>query len=152
MMRYTIKMQWLLVLLLLPSIAFASEDCASQFRGKCRNVCAPDETAEQGAFIDCAETQRCCVRLQTTKTSGVIIVLIGGYVFKPEMVRIKAGTEVIWKNNDDVEHTITAGDKSFDSGTLGPQKEFKIVFSKPGTYKYYCDMHPSMAGTVIVEQ
>jgi hypothetical protein len=54
-------MRWILALVLLPGSALASEECVGQLHGRCRPACAPDEKPEQGAFIDCAESDRCCV-------------------------------------------------------------------------------------------
>ena len=143
----------LMVLLLLPSLAWASEDCADQLKGVCRETCGPSEVVEAGAFIDCSEGQKCCVASASEKTSVplVKVILIENYSFSPAEIRIGKGTEVIWKNSDGVEHTVTAADGSFDSGTLGPNAEFKKRFDKPGTYSYLCDMHPSMAGSIVVE-
>lgn len=55
------SMKWLLVLVLFPSLAFASENCATQYNGVCRDVCATGEEPAEGAFIDCSEKQECCV-------------------------------------------------------------------------------------------
>ena len=77
--------------------------------------------------------------------------MIENYSFSPAEIRIGKGIEVIWKNSDGVEHTVTAADGSFDSGTLGPDSVYKKRFDKPGTYSYHCEMHPSMAGSIVVE-
>jgi len=147
-------MKWLLLILILfPALAFASEDCSTQFRGKCRDVCTPDEAAEQGAFIDCAENQQCCVPKQALKTSGIVssLVLIDQMAFSPDVLKVKAGTEVIWKNKDSSLHTVTSDDGSFSSGPLDLEGEFKKIFTKPGTYSYACEMHPFMSGKIVVE-
>lgn len=147
------SVKWILVLILLPSFAWGSEHCADQIKGTCREICGPSEVAEPGAFIDCSEGQKCCVASESGKNSVPLakIVLIENYSFSPAEIRIGKGTEVIWKNSDGVEHTVTAADGSFDSGTLGPDAEFKKRFDKAGTYSYLCDMHPSMAGSIVVE-
>ena len=146
-------MKWLLILILFPALAFASEDCSTQLKGKCRDVCAPGETAEQGAFIDCAENQKCCVQREAPETSGRVssFVSIDQMAFSPDVLKIKAGTEVVWKNKDSSLHTVTADDGSFSSGTLDLEGEFKKRFTKPGTYSYTCEMHPFMSGKIVVE-
>jgi len=58
---------------------------------------------------------------------------------------------VEWKNNDDTPHTVTAVDKSFDSGNLNAGDVFTHTFTTPGTYQYSCSYHPWMKGTVIVK-
>jgi plastocyanin len=141
-------MKWLWIVLLFPVLAAASEDCVEQMKGSCRDVCGPGEIAEQGAFIDCGEKQKCCVA-KVPASSHVI--LIDNYTFSPAEIRVRVGAEVIWKNNDGVEHGVTADDGSFASGSLAQGAEYKKKFVKPGVYSYSCEMHPSMAGKVVVE-
>ena len=49
------------ILLCVPAFALAGENC-SMFGGTCRAACGPNETAEAGAFLDCEDTQECCVK------------------------------------------------------------------------------------------
>ena len=53
------------------------EECAAQFGGKCRTVCAPNERSKQGAFLDCSEKEKCCV---SGKTSARHLKQISGQV------------------------------------------------------------------------
>lgn len=80
-------------------------------------------------------------------------VAIQDFSFNPGTIRIKAGETVVWTNNDGTPHTVTAvsGPEMFDSGRLGKGRSFSQAFKTPGTYKYQCNIHPSMRGTVIVE-
>ncbi len=151
--RYNILMKWFLTFVLLPSLAFASEDCATQLGGQCKEACAPNEAAEQGAFIDCTELQKCCVPREAPKTSTAtaVVVVLDQMAFSPDIVKIKAGTEVRWRNNESSVHTVTADDGSFSSGPLEQGGEFRKQFMKPGTYSYTCEMHPFMTGKVVVE-
>ena len=146
-------MKWVLVLVLFPALVFASEDCADQLGGKCKEVCAPGEAPEQGAFIDCTETQKCCVRKEEPKASAASSaeVVLDQKAFSPAVITITAGAEVRWKNKESSVHTVTADDGSFSSGPLEQGGEFRKQFSKPGTYSYTCEMHPSMTGKVVVE-
>lgn len=150
---YNSPMKWLLFFVLFPAVVFASEDCATQLRGKCKGVCAPNETAEQGAFIDCAEQEKCCVQKEAPKTPAAasVVVLLDQMAFTPDVITIKAGTEVKWRNNESSVHTVTADDGSFSSGPLEQDGEFKRQFTKPGTYSYTCEMHPFMTGKVVVQ-
>jgi len=145
--------KWILVLLLFPALTWGSEHCAEQLKGTCREICGPSEVSESGAFIDCSEGQKCCVVSASGNNTVPLAkkILIENYSFSPAEIKIGKGTEVIWKNSDGVEHTVTAADGSFDSGTLGPNAEFKKRFDKPGTYSYLCHMHPSMTGSIVVE-
>ncbi len=80
--------------------------------------------------------------------------------FAPNPVTVAPGTEVEWKNTDTVGHTVTSGKPSdnetgtvFDSSTNGlikPGAEFKFTFQNPGTFDYFCQVHPWMTGQVIV--
>ena len=146
-------MKWFLVVLLLPALVFASEDCGTQLGGKCRGVCAPNEKAEQGAFLDCKEEEKCCVPVEAPKAAAASspVVLIDQMAFSPGVVTVKTGSEVVWKNKDSSLHTVTADDGSFGSPTLEMGGEFKVKFMKPGTYSYTCEMHPFMSGKVVVE-
>lgn len=72
--------KWLLVFVLFPALAFASENCVTQYNGICRDVCTPAEEPAEGAFIDCAEKQECCVAKAAPrkKTAGAGDVMING--------------------------------------------------------------------------
>ncbi len=75
--------------------------------------------------------------------------------FFPATLTVSKGTAVTWVNMDFVQHTVTAGTEQaptslFDSHELGHMQGFSYTFSTSGTYTYYCDIHPSMIGTVVV--
>ena len=75
---------------------------------------------------------------------------IDNFTFSPATVEIPAGTEVRWTNKDDIPHNIVSEDKSFKSKVLDTDDQFTYTFSKPGTYKYFCGLHPKMTATVVV--
>jgi plastocyanin len=70
--------------------------------------------------------------------------------FTPATITVTAGTTVTWKNNDNMTHTVTANDDSYDSGNIGAGSSFSKTFSIAGTYPYHCSIHPSMTGKVVV--
>ena len=70
--------------------------------------------------------------------------------FTPATITVTAGTTVTWKNNDNMTHTVTADDDSYDSGNIGAGGSFSKKFSIAGTYPYHCSIHPSMTGKVVV--
>lgn len=73
------------------------------------------------------------------------------YLYTPASVTVKAGTKVIWKNGTDAAHTVTGkGSWSSYNKQLAVGKSVSHVFSKAGTYKYYCTIHPYMKGTIKV--
>ena len=77
---------------------------------------------------------------------------IENYAFRAPTVTVAVGTHVVWKNLDDDPHTVTATDGSFDSKGLAQGDTFTRRFTKPGTYRYYCKVHPMMRGTIIVKE
>ena len=72
--------------------------------------------------------------------------------YSPQVVTVVIGVNntVTWVNNDDVPHTVTASDGSFNSGNMNAGQSWTHTFTTPGTYNYYCTYHPWMKGTVIV--
>ncbi|MEO9294099.1 MAG: cupredoxin domain-containing protein [Nitrososphaera sp.] len=76
--------------------------------------------------------------------------------FSPNPLKVQPGTKVTWTNADSALHTVTSGkgatpDKMFDSKSLAPKKEFSFKFDKKGTFNYFCMLHPTMVGKVVVE-
>jgi plastocyanin len=72
--------------------------------------------------------------------------------YDPDNITVLIGVNntVIWTNNDNEPHTVTASDGSFDSGNMNPGSTFTYTFTKPGTYLYICTYHPWMHGYVTV--
>jgi plastocyanin len=70
--------------------------------------------------------------------------------FAPQRLEVTAGTTVEWTNRDQVEHTITASDGSWDSGLIAPGATWRHTFDTPGTYAVHCTPHPFMKGEVVV--
>ena len=78
-------------------------------------------------------------------------VKIDNFTFDPPRLTVKAGTSVTWYNQDDIPHTVTASEKQFKSKTLDTDDKFTFTFTTPGTYEYFCSLHPHMTGVVVVE-
>lgn len=70
--------------------------------------------------------------------------------YEPADITVPAGTTVVWLNKGKEDHTVTADDKSFDSGLKKTGGTFSRAFGQPGNYSYYCQPHPWMKGTVQV--
>lgn len=77
--------------------------------------------------------------------------------FDPSTITVSPGTKVEWKNNDKVSHTVTSGSPTdnstgtiFDSSLISAGKDYSFTFDTPGTYNYFCQVHPWMTGQVIV--
>ena len=73
------------------------------------------------------------------------------YAFAPYRARTKVGTQVTWRNNGRMVHTIVAEDGSWTTGPLQTAEVGAHAFDKPGTYTYICKEHPWAYGQVIVE-
>ena len=86
----------------------------------------------------------------TLDVAGVTDVSVVDVAFAPADIEVPVGTTVDWTNGDPFAHTVTARDGAFDSGTLDGGQTFSQTFGEPGTYDYFCAIHPSMTGTVTV--
>jgi plastocyanin len=78
-------------------------------------------------------------------------VQIDQFAFAPQRVTVKAGTTVTWINDDDIPHTVASSGKSFKSKPLDTKDKFSFTFTTPGTYEYFCSLHPHMTGAIVVE-
>jgi plastocyanin len=84
-------------------------------------------------------------------TSGGPSVSIENFNIVPATLTVPAGTTVVWTNHDDVEHTVTASDNAFTSAAIQTDGQFSYTFTTPGTYAYFCAIHPFMTAKVIVQ-
>jgi plastocyanin len=78
-------------------------------------------------------------------------VKIDNFSFGPATVTVPVGTTVTWTNRDDIPHTVVSDDKVFKSKVLDTDEKFSFTFAKPGTYSYFCSVHPKMTGKVVVQ-
>jgi plastocyanin len=80
-------------------------------------------------------------------------ITIDNFTYHPSKLTVPVGTKVTWINRDDVPHTVTSSAKPprFKSGTLDTDDRFSHVFTAPGTYKYFCAVHPHMTAQIIVK-
>jgi plastocyanin len=84
--------------------------------------------------------------------SNALAVTIDNFSFAPMQLEIGAGTQVTWINKDDVPHTVVSIDhKLFKSRALDTDEKFSFTFTTPGTYEYFCSVHPKMTGKIIVK-
>ena len=73
--------------------------------------------------------------------------------FDPQVLTVKSGEQITWINRDEEPHTIVSVEKQFKkSSALDTDQEFTIIAGAPGTYTYFCSVHPKMTGTIIVEK
>jgi plastocyanin len=86
------------------------------------------------------------------KPGSATEVKIDNFSFGPATITIPSGTTVTWTNNDDVPHVVSSDDnKMFKSKALDTDDRFSFTFTKPGTYNYYCAIHPKMTAKIVVQ-
>jgi len=98
------------------------------------------------------KNSRKSARSDETKRASTEVV-IDNFTFDPPKLTVEAGAKVTWINHDDVPHTATSSTRprAFDSGTLDTDEKFSHVFTAPGTYNYFCAVHPKMTAQIIVK-
>ncbi|XVV03751.1 cupredoxin domain-containing protein [Actinosynnema sp. CA-248983] len=79
-------------------------------------------------------------------------VAIAGYAYSPASLTVNVGDTVTWTNQDSAPHNVvvTSGPEKFTSPTLQKGQSFSFTFTKPGSYQYYCSVHPDMKASVTV--
>jgi plastocyanin len=78
---------------------------------------------------------------------------IKDFAFSPQTITVKSGETITWINRDEEPHTIVSVEKQFKkSSALDTDQEFTITAGAPGTYTYFCSVHPKMTGTIVVEK
>ena len=77
-------------------------------------------------------------------------VKIDNFSFGPGTITVTAGTTVTWTNHDDIPHTVVSTDGVFKSKVMDTDEKFSYTFTKPGSFPYFCSIHPKMTGKVVV--
>ena len=80
-----------------------------------------------------------------------IEVKIDNFSYSPAAVTVKAGTQITWTNHDDIPHTVVSSDNVFKSKTLDTDEKFSFIPTQPGTYSYFCSIHPKMTAHIVVQ-
>jgi plastocyanin len=77
---------------------------------------------------------------------------IKDFAFNPKTLTVKSGEKVTWINRDEEPHTVVSVEKQFKkSPPLDTDQEFTVTAGAPGTYTYFCSVHPKMTGIIVVE-
>jgi plastocyanin len=80
-------------------------------------------------------------------------IVIKDFMFTPMVLTVKSGEKITWINRDEEPHTVVSVEKQFTkSKALDTDDQFTITAGAPGTYTYFCSVHPKMTGTIIVEK
>ena|SRR6266571_7415177 len=82
--------------------------------------------------------------------TGVTHMNMQNFAYQYTNMQVRAGTTVTWTNQDNVPHSVTFKNGMKDSRLLYQGQSFSYTFTTPGTYQYYCTVHPSMVATVTV--
>jgi len=78
---------------------------------------------------------------------------IKDFMFHPPSITVKSGETITWINRDEEPHTVVSVGKKFPkSSGLDTDQEYSITVGAPGTYEYFCSVHPKMTGTIVVEK
>jgi plastocyanin len=85
-----------------------------------------------------------------SKTNQIVI---KDFHFDPQVLTVRSGEKITWVNRDEEPHTVVSVEKQFTkSSALDTDQEFTITAGAPGTYTYYCSVHPRMTGTIVVKK
>ncbi|MFY9674022.1 MAG: cupredoxin family copper-binding protein [Terriglobales bacterium] len=82
---------------------------------------------------------------------SLVAITIDNFSFTPQEIKVKAGTTITWTNRDDIPHTVVSTEGTFKSKALDTDDKFTTTLTKPGTYAYFCSIHPKMTGKIVVE-
>jgi plastocyanin len=92
------------------------------------------------------------VLVARAQTAPAAAISIDNFTFSPQALTVKAGTTVKWTNKDDIPHGIAATGNAFKrSNAMDTDDTYSFTFTTPGTYQYFCYIHPHMTGTIVVE-
>ena len=75
---------------------------------------------------------------------------IDNFTFTPQELTVKAGTTIVFRNRDDIPHSVVGAKGEFHSKALDTDDSYSFTFAKAGTYAYSCGLHPRMQGTITV--
>lgn len=109
-----------------------------------------DSATEGGATTEATSEPSGSAPAPSGEAARAEKVKIVEFVYVPDPVTIQTGGKVIWQNEDTAPHTATADDGSFDTGTIERGKVKSETFEEAGTITYFCEIHPTMHGTVEV--
>ena len=87
---------------------------------------------------------------QGAPVTGVTHMNMQNFAYQVANIQVRAGTTVTWTNQDNVPHSVTFKNGMKDSGLFYQGQSFSYTFNTPGTYQYYCSVHPYMVATVTV--
>ncbi len=129
---------------LLVVTAFALTSCSSSKDSKSENKKIDKESSVKTKSED------------NSKFTSEKAIVIQTFAYDPNPVDVSVGTKITWTDNDQINHTVTSGTrekptKVFDGFLANKGATYSKVFNNPGTYTYFCSIHPGMNGTINVK-
>jgi plastocyanin len=123
------------------SLRIAREDALRRARADSANAAARADSLRRAGAARAREAPPRDTNVRAT---------IRNLAYAPARIEISAGTTITWRNSDQVDHTVTATDGSWNSGIIRPGETWQRTFDSPGTFEFFCIPHPFMKGTVVV--
>ena len=129
---------------------------AAAFAAGCGDGSSSTDSAASGSGYDYSAPAKkgaaapAAAKPKPAAAQSKTVVEISGSAFQPQNIDVKVGDTVTFVNKDEIAHTATAGDKSFDSKTLEQGASFDFTATKAGKIDYVCLFHPGMTGTITV--
>jgi plastocyanin len=93
-----------------------------------------------------------CVAAACPAQAADIAVKIDNFTFSPRTIKVSVGDTVTWTNADDIPHTVMSTTSTFKSKAMDTDDKFAFTFTAPGTFAYFCSLHPHMTGSIVVEE
>jgi plastocyanin len=87
---------------------------------------------------------------RTDNQPTIAVVKIDNFAFEPASITVAKGTTVEWTNGDDVPHTVVEKKVRFKSKALDTDDRYRHTFNEPGSFSYFCSLHPHMVGEIRV--
>jgi plastocyanin len=132
------------VALLLSAIAFVPAACGGDDEEPTVQDTQPNPTAAGESAEDAAGGG--------SSAEGTVEVVMKGFAFEPKEVTVKVGQTVTWRNEDDAKHDAFSEESGLDTADIGKNGTTTYKPDKAGTINYICSIHPSMKGTLTVEE
>jgi plastocyanin len=133
------------------TVYLAEEGAEAETEQAAATDAAPEAT-DTPATAAPAETPADGAQGEDAAAAVEVPVDIRDFAYSPNPVEIAVGDTVTWTNQDEVPHTATGEDREvLQSGTISPGSSFSQVFSEAGEFGYFCEFHPNMTGTIVVQ-
>src|SRR5918998_4784569 len=132
-------------------VYLSEEEAGTETEQDAATDTAPAAT-EAPATAAPAETPADAAQGSEAPAAAEVPVDIRDFAYSPNPIEIAVGDTVTWTNQDEVPHTATGQDRDvLQSGTIAPGASFSQAFPEAGEFGYFCEFHPNMTGTIVVQ-